>query len=99
MKVAPQVPGCDHNSATIFRLVRKCMGQPGTLAACCKPSSGAGVVWMDIPLRGWVQTPAMKNGDRLKVLLPLSHYTRAPRMPEERKTEESLVHVMWSARS
>ena len=35
----------------------------------------------------------MKNGDRLKVLLPLSHFTRAPRMLEERKTEESLVHV------
>ena len=54
---------------------------------------------MDIPLRGWVQSSAMKNGDSLKVLLPLSHYTRAPRMPEERKTEESLAHVMWSARS
>ena len=36
---------------------------------CCKPISGAGVVWMDVTLRGWVRSPAMKNGDRLKVLL------------------------------
>ena len=37
---------------------------PGTLAACCKPSSGTGAVWMEIPLRGWVRTPAMKKGNR-----------------------------------
>ena len=54
----------------------------GTLAACCKPSSGAGVVW--IP-------PATKNGDRLKVLLLNSYFTRAQIKPEERKTEESLA--------
>ena len=60
------------------------MTLPGTLAACCNPSSGAGAVWMEIPLRGWVRTPATKNGDRLKVILPKSHYTRALR-PESRK--------------
>ena len=65
---------------------------PGTLAACCKPSSGAGVVWMVIPLRGWVRLPAMKNGDRLKVPLPNSLFTRVQtsRKTEERKPEESL---------
>ena len=79
---------------------------PGTLAACCKPSSGAGAVWMEIPLRGRVHTSAMKNGDRLKVILPKSHYTRALRteQPEERKPEESLCKcnhksATWSARS
>ena len=56
---------------------------PGTLAACCKPSSGAGVVWMNMKHRaGWV-TPDHKNGDRSNkavpcaYVLPLSHYTRA----------------------
>ena len=30
---------------------------PGTLAACCKPSSGASVVWIKINLRfGWGHT-------------------------------------------
>ena len=63
------------------------------LAACCKPSSGAGVVWMEIPLKGWVQLPAMKNGDRLKVILLNSYYTRAHIKPEECKTEESLAQL------
>ena len=31
----------------------------------------------------------MKNGNDLKVLLPLSHFTRALRKPEQLKTEES----------
>ena len=75
------------------------MALPGMVATCCKPSSGAGVVWMAIPLRGWVQLPAMKNGDCLKVLLPLSNFTRALDQPEQRRTEESLDTMEWSARS
>ena len=73
--------------------------QLGTVATCCKPNSGVGVVWMDIPLRGWVQPPAMKNGDRVKVLLPLSNFTRALDQPEQRRTEESLDTMEWSTRS
>ena len=47
---------------------------PGTLVACCKPNSGAGVVWMEISLRGWVRLPATKEwwlpqGDPTKQLL------------------------------
>ena len=49
---------------------------------------------MEIPLRGRVQTSATKNGDRLKVILPKSHFTRAPIKPEERKTEESLAQAL-----
>ena len=63
------------------------------VAMCCEPSSVAGVVWMAIPLRGWVQPPAMKNGDRLKVLLPLSKFTRALEQPEQHRTEELLDTV------
>ena len=62
--------------------------------------------WMEIPLRGRVQTLATMNGDRLKVILPKSHYTRAltSRKPEERKPEElfckcNLWSLQWSARS
>ena len=43
---------------------------------------------MDTPLNGPGSYPGHKNGDRV---IPLSNYTRAPRMPEQRKTEESLV--------
>ena len=39
---------------------------PGTLAACCKPSSGAGVVWMDTLLIGPDSNSGQKNGDRIK---------------------------------
>ena len=67
----------------------------GTVATC----SGAGVVWMAIPMRGWVQPPAMRNGDCLKVILPLSNFTRALEQPEQRRTEELLNTVEWSARS
>ena len=45
---------------------------------------------MEIPLRGWVWPPATKNGNRLKVLLLNSYFTRAQIKPEERKTEERL---------
>ena len=61
--------------------------------------SGAGVVWMAIPMRGWVQPPAMRNGDCLKVILPLSNFTRTLEQPEQRRTEELLNTVEWSARS
>ena len=44
---------------------------------------------MAIPLRGWVRPPAMKNGNRLKVLLPLNHFTRALDQLAECRTEES----------
>ena len=60
------------------------------LVTCLQPSIGAGAVWIGIPLRGWVQISAMKNGDHLKVPLPLSHFTRALDKLEECKTEESL---------
>ena len=40
--------------------------QPGMLAACCKPSSVAGVVWMDTLLNGPGSKPGHKNGDRFK---------------------------------
>ena len=49
------------------------------VVTCCKTTSGAGAVWMAIPLRGRARLPAMKNGDRLKVILPNSHFTRALR--------------------
>ena len=67
---------------------------PGTLAACCKPSSGAGVVWMEITLERLGSPPAMKNGDRLKVILLNSYFTRALNQPEEnarQKSRSSLV--------
>ena len=47
------------------------------VARVYKPSSGAGVAWMAKPLRGWVRPPDIKNGDRLKVLQPLSNFTGA----------------------
>ena len=63
---------------------------------CCKPGSGAGVVRLAMPLkRGWVRLSAMKNGDRLKVHLPLSNFTRALDQPEKCRTEESLK-TLWS---
>ena len=66
----------------------------------CKPSSGAGVVGMDIPLRGWLQPPAMKNGDPLKVLLLLSHFIRAQDQPEECKTDtKCMEHKVASSSS
>ena len=52
----------------------------------------------------WV-TPDHENGDRSNkavpcaFVLPLSHYTRALEKPEERKPEESLCTIKWSARS
>ena len=36
----------------------------------------------DIPLRGWVQPPAMKNGDHLKVILLNSYFSMALRCPK-----------------
>ena len=39
---------------------------PGMLAACCKPSSGASVVWMDTPLNGPGSYHGHKNGNRFK---------------------------------
>ena len=54
--------------------------RPGTLAACCKPSSGAGVVWMSSRHRMLVGTlPATKRRPPLGLCatLPLSHFTRA----------------------
>ena len=74
------------------------MALPGMVATCCKPSSGAGVVWMAIPLRGWVQLPAMKNGDCL-MLLPLSNFTGALEQPIECRRGELLDIMEWSARS
>ena len=56
-----------------------------------------GLIWMAIPLRGWVCLPAMKNGDRLKVLLPLSNFTRVVDPPGCR-TEESLDTMERSTR-
>ena len=41
-------------------------GCPGTLAACCKPSSGAGVGWMDTLLIRPDSNSGQKNGDRIK---------------------------------
>ena len=32
----------------------------------------------------------MKNGNHLKVLLPLTNFTRAQNQPEKRKTDKSL---------
>ena len=58
-----------------------------------------GPVATAIPSRGWVRLPAMKNGDRLKVLLPLSNFTRALDQPEECRTEESLDTMERCARS
>ena len=46
------------------RLILK--SQPGMLAACCKPSSVAGVAWMDTLLNGPGSKPGHKNGDRFK---------------------------------
>ena len=63
----------------------------GTLEACCKPSSGANVDWMEIPLRSWVRLPATKNGDHLKGILINSYFTRVQIKREGRKTEEALA--------
>ena len=52
---------CDTGFKPIIFRVKTYIFPPGTLAACCKPSSGAGVVWMVTPLRGWVRFPAMKE--------------------------------------
>ena len=74
---------------------------PGTLAACCKPSSGAGVVWKDTLLNGLGSNPGHKNGDRFKE----SYHSAA--MPGRRisdqqekcKTEELLAAMKhWMAR-
>ena len=74
----------------------------GTAVTRWKPSSGSGVVWLVIPLRGKVRPPAMKSGDQLKVLLPLSHFTRALNQAEWYRTEESLdtdtEKVEWTGR-
>ena len=88
---------------TLFKLMRywlKVWIISGTAVTCWKPSSGFCVVWLDIPLRGRVRPSAMKSGDQLKVLLPLSHFTRALDQAEWYRTEESLdiEKVVWTGR-
>ena len=61
------------------------------VARCCKPSSGASVVWMETTLERLGSTTSTKNGDHLKVILLNSYFTRAPMKPEECKTEELLA--------
>ena len=65
-------------------------GRPGTLAVCCKPSSGAGFVWMETTLERLGSTPSHEEwrppqGDPTEQLL-----YQGAEMPEERKPEESL---------
>ena len=48
--------------------------EPGTLAACCKPSNGAGVVWMETTLERLGSTPSHEEwkppqGDPTRQLL------------------------------
>ena len=38
--------------------------RPGTVVTCSKPSSGAGVVWVETSLSLGQVTPGHKNGDR-----------------------------------
>ena len=58
-----------------MRLGRKVYGiQPGMVAMCCKPSSGAGVVWMETTLDRLGSNPSneelrLPQGDPTKQLL------------------------------
>ena len=75
---------------------------PGTLASCCKPSSGGGVVLMDTLLNGLGSNPGHKNGDHFKesYLSAAIPGRRIFDQPEKRKTDESLAAMKnWSARS
>ena len=59
------------------------------VATCCKPSSGASVVWMDLPLG---LTP---SHEELEPLNPqddpkIQILYQTPEMPKERKPEEQL---------
>ena len=70
--------------------------KPGTLAACCKPSRWAGVVWMDTLLNGPGSNPGHKNGDCFKEAY---HSAAMPgrriyAQPEKRKTEAPLAATL-----
>ena len=71
---------------------------PGTLAACCKPSSGAGVVWMDTLLIGLGLSPGHKNGDRVKESYQSA--TLPGRWISRKRTQDRRVacYKMWSAK-
>ena len=68
---------------------------PGKLAACCKPSSGAVVVWMDTLLIGPDSNSGQKNVDRIKESFQTASLPgcRPAWKPEESKPEESLCKV------
>ena len=68
------------------------------LVTCLQPSIGAGAVWMGLPLRGWIQIPAMKNGDHLKV--PYHSVTLPGRWiswKNARQKSRSTLKKKWSA--
>ena len=57
---------------------KQVQSKPGTLAACCKPSSGAGVNWMDLAqVLAW-RKPGHVNGDRHKVPERSYHLATTP---------------------
>ena len=69
---------------------------PGTLAACCKPSSGAGVVSMDTLLNGPGLKPGHRNGTHFKESYRSTAIPgrRISDQPEKRKTEEPLAATL-----
>ena len=55
----------------------RCGRQPGTVATCCKLSTGAVLFGWKLSLRGWVRPPDMKNGDGLKLTLLIRYFIGA----------------------